>query len=98
MPSLRSLQVESSPGAADFAPITAGVGEMYRFRGNACEHFTELNVSGATRVSFDFRVIRAQELSEWPVPPAPTHAAVKGAAAYFSIGRYYKQLGSSTTA
>ena len=90
-----SLQVESAPGAADFEPITCGAGTMYRFRGNECEHFTELNVSGATRVSFDFRVIRAQELSECPVPPAPTDASVKGAAAYFSVGRYYKRLGDA---
>ena len=87
-----SLQVESRPGAADFEPITCEFGTMFRFRGNACEHFTELNVSGATRVSFDFRVIRTQEIGNCPVPLAPTSSGVKGAAAYFSIGRYYKRL------
>ena len=44
-----SLLVESHPGAADFSPITCGVGSLYHFRGNACEHFTELNVSDSTR-------------------------------------------------
>ena len=47
-----SLHVESAAGAADFEAVCCGPGTMYRFRGNECEHFTELNVSGSTRVSF----------------------------------------------
>ena len=41
----------------DFEPITCGYGTMYAFRGNECEHFTEVNLTGLTRVSIDFRVI-----------------------------------------
>ena len=100
-----SLFVESLPGLGDYEPIACGFGTMYQFRGNACEHFTELNVSGQTRVSIDFRVIRPQELPLQPVPDisAPAQSTEgrgqnagarkgKGAAEYFSIGRYYKQL------
>ena len=70
---------------------------MYRFRGNACEHYTSLNVSGETRVSFDFRVIRSQELPVQPVssvddPPAGEARGGRGAREYFQIGRYYKRL------
>jgi hypothetical protein len=46
-----SLQVESAAGAADFQPIDCAYGTAFRFRGNACEHFTLLNVSGRTRTS-----------------------------------------------
>ena len=93
-----SLQVESSSGAGAFEPICCGPGTMYRFRGNACEHYTELNVSDATRVSLDFRVVRTSELHLAPVrgcddgEDAPA-AGVKGSAAYFSVGRYYSRLG-----
>ena len=91
-----SLMVESSPGAADFAPITCNVGTLYHFRGNSCEHFTDLNVSDTTRVSFDFRVIRGAELHEHPVHHTSCRGAsgVKGAGEYFTIGRYYKSYGS----
>ncbi len=98
-----SLLVESRPAAADFEPATGGVGSAYRFRGNQCEHYTELNVSGATRVSFDFRVIREQELDAHPVPGADDgegspdgdegEARIeRGQAAYFRVGRYYSRL------
>jgi len=99
-----SLQVESSAGAGDFEPICAGPGTMYHFRGNSCEHYTSLNVSGATRVSFDFRVIRTQELSLQPVSSVAGAGSkdhgndkdgtrrTRGANEYFQIGRYYKAL------
>jgi len=90
-----SLNVESAAGRGDFEPIACGPGTMFRFRGNACEHFTSLNVSGITRVSFDFRVIRSQELPLQPVGAAeaePGGATPTGAAAYFQIGRYYRRL------
>ena len=44
-----SLQLESRPSAADFEPIDCGYGQFLRFRGNACEHYTEFNVSERTR-------------------------------------------------
>lgn len=90
-----SLQVESRPGVGDFEPIDACYGTLFRFRGNACEHYTELNVEGCTRVSFDFRVIRPQELPSWPVATAPAvNDTARGKAAHFTIGegRYYRRL------
>ena len=85
-----SLQVESSPGAGDFEPITCGYGTLFSFRGNACEHFTEFNVSDATRVSLDFRVIRAEDSGAVPLASPDPH--VRGKANYFAIGQYYNQL------
>lgn len=52
-----SLYVESSPGKADFQPLALDVGQFYRFHGGQCEHFTNANDTGSTRVSLDFRVI-----------------------------------------
>ena len=46
-------------------------------------------------VSFDFRVIRTQELAELPVRTAPAeNDTARGMDAYFTIGpgRYYKRL------
>ena len=90
-----SLQVESSPGAGDFEPVECRYGELFRFRGNACEHFSCLNVSDATRVSFDFRVIRPQELRLRPVASASSDAHARGRSDYFTIGRYYRVVGDA---
>jgi hypothetical protein len=89
-----SLQVESAPGAGDFAPITCGYGSAYRFYGNGCEHLTEMNLTGVTRVSLDFRVIRAAEEARCPVPAAGDDGAGggKGAQRYFCEGRYYERM------
>ena len=90
-----SLQVESRPGVGDFEPIDCEYGTLFYFRGNACEHYTELNVEDTTRVSFDFRVIRPEELPVQPVPTAPAHNdTARGKAAHFVIGdgRYYSRL------
>ena len=52
-----SMWVESAPGLADFAPIEAAPGQVVRFYGNRCHHFTLANDSDAVRVTFDFRVL-----------------------------------------
>ncbi|CAE7235994.1 Streptomycin biosynthesis protein StrG [Symbiodinium microadriaticum] len=52
-----SLHVESFPGRADFHAIEGGEGDMFRWWGNLCEHYTEANTSTTTRVSLDFRVV-----------------------------------------
>ena len=52
-----TLWSESSPGAADYAPFECGPGEVVRFYGNRCRHYTTRNDEAGTRVSIDFRVI-----------------------------------------
>ena len=52
-----SLWSETEPGKGDFAPFVAAPGQLLRFYGNRCRHYTIANDSGAPRVSFDFRVI-----------------------------------------
>jgi len=55
--SSNSLQVESYPGKGDYVPFVMDTGEVVRFWGNRCRHYTKANETGVTRVSFDFRVI-----------------------------------------
>ena len=52
-----TLWTETAPGREDFHPIEIGYGQILRFHGNRCTHFTKSNDTGATRVSFDFRAI-----------------------------------------
>jgi len=52
-----TLHVESAPHRADFHPIEMENGEMLRFNGYHCRHYTEPNETSCTRVSLDFRVI-----------------------------------------
>ncbi|CAE7253794.1 strG [Symbiodinium natans] len=52
-----SLFVESFPGRADFHAFEGGEGDLFRWWGNLCDHYTEANTSTTTRVSLDFRVV-----------------------------------------
>ena len=63
-----SLQVESAPGLGDFRSLDLSYGECFRFNGNRCRHYTEPNSSGATRVSFDLRML-PESLQPQPLVP-----------------------------
>lgn len=52
-----SLWVESSPGLADYEPLSLRYGQCYRGYLNQCRHGCQPNNSGITRVSLDFRII-----------------------------------------
>jgi hypothetical protein len=52
-----SLVLESSPGLEDWHTIEASYGDIKRFYGAQCSHFTTENCTDSTRVSLDFRVI-----------------------------------------
>ena len=56
-----TLWVESEPGLKDFHPVECNYGQIFRFNGNRCTHFTTVNDTDATRVSFDFRAIPLSE-------------------------------------
>ena len=50
-------------GLGDHAPFESrGPGELIRFWGHSCEHYTVPNDTGQTRVSIDFRVVPSREL------------------------------------
>ncbi|WP_208457487.1 hypothetical protein [Burkholderia stabilis] len=50
-----SMYVESAPGLSDFKPVELEYGEAFMFYGTEMMHGTLDNVSGATRISYDFR-------------------------------------------
>ena len=80
-----SCYVESEPGKEDFHPIQLKYGEVFRFYGNRCRHFNKKNISGQTRISFDFRVIPASRYEE--IEASAVHSGRK-----FVVGGYYMRL------
>ncbi|HEX5182640.1 MAG TPA: StrG-like protein [Allosphingosinicella sp.] len=50
-----SMYVESAPGLSDFAPLELDYGQAFLFYGTEMLHGTLDNMSGGTRISYDFR-------------------------------------------
>lgn len=50
-----SMYVESAPGLSDFVPVELEYGQALLFYGTEILHGTLDNVSGGTRISYDFR-------------------------------------------
>lgn len=50
------LWCESEYPKGDYKPLQASLGDVAVFHGSSCRHYVPSNPSGATRVSFDFRV------------------------------------------
>ena len=65
-----ALWLESAPERGDFAPRPLEVGEVLRFNGSLCRHFTQPNQMGVTRVSFDLRCLPVVALRKGEEPPA----------------------------
>eukprot|EP00803_Ostreobium_quekettii_P011144 evm.model.scf_71.7 EVM.evm.TU.scf_71.7 scf_71:93839-95193(+) len=79
------MYVESQPDKGDFQPVQCEYGQMFRFYGNRCWHYNELNKTGITRVSVDFRVIPG---SMWQDPGDEVAGTVKSGLK-MNIGGYY---------
>lgn len=79
---------ESEPDKGDFHPITLDYGEMFRFYGNQCWHYNEVNTTGQTRVSIDFRVIPG---SQWTEPDAEHVGVTVKSKLRMVIGSYYSE-------
>ncbi len=52
-----TLWIESEPDKADYSPINLKFGEVFMFNGGDCKHGNKTNLTGKTRVSFDFRIM-----------------------------------------
>lgn len=52
-----TVHVEKMPRLGEFEDITLKAGETICFNGNKCDHYNEINKTGNTRVSFDFRIL-----------------------------------------
>jgi len=52
-----SIKVEKMPRMRDFTNIELEAGECLSFNGNLCDHYNDINKTGVTRMSFDFRIL-----------------------------------------
>jgi ectoine hydroxylase-related dioxygenase (phytanoyl-CoA dioxygenase family) len=59
-----SVWVESEPGKKDFLPMKLRIGELIMFDGNRLTHGSEINTTGSTRVSMDFRILPLSKYDE----------------------------------
>jgi len=59
-----TIHIESSSGLGDFNPVDLDYGEMLIFDGGSCRHGNVTNTTGLTRVSFDFRILPDENVSE----------------------------------
>ncbi len=79
-----TLQVESSPGKADYHPLNvSGFGKGIRFWGNRVYHFCYPNSTSFTRVSLDFRAISVKRYD-------PSFIDCRGRASNFLLGGFYR--------
>ncbi|CAD7961383.1 unnamed protein product [Amoebophrya sp. A120] len=84
-----SLFSESFPNRGDFRSFDVCRGELVRFYGNKCLHFTEPNKTEWSRVSLDFRIVPGScfEL-DWPGGKDP-----KGRPKFrVGEGQYYRRI------
>ena len=79
-----SIFIESAPGRGDFSPMKLKKGELMFFNGNKLRHGNELNQTGVTRVSIDFRILPREKYEESDRMSKTTNTK-------FKIGGYYKQ-------
>lgn len=52
-----TLHVEKMPLLDEYEPVLLKAGETICFNGNKCKHHNKINITGKTRVSWDFRVL-----------------------------------------
>ena len=52
-----TVKVEKMPRSGEFVDLNLKEGECISFNGNVCDHYNEINKTGKTRMSFDFRVL-----------------------------------------
>jgi len=80
------IWLESEPGKGDFHPIgNLNYGNIFRFYGNKCRHYNNINDTGSTRISFDFRVMPRSKY-------IPSEATTVKSGMKFIIGSYYSEM------
>lgn len=77
--------IEVVPGLKNYLPMEMSYGEFYIFNGNKCTHGNKENISGKTRVSFDFRVLPKSKYN-------PSSIESVTAKKKFLLGEYYKEV------
>lgn len=86
-----TLWAESKPGLGDYAPFELQPGQVMRFYGNRCHHFTKVNETDSTRVSLDFRVL-PRHLHVPPKDRDPKSSSVMTTSFMLDQGGYYELM------
>lgn len=77
--------VELVPGLKKYLPMEMTYGEFYIFNGNKCIHGNKENISGKTRVSFDFRILPKRKYNPSIIQSVTSKKK-------FLLGEYYKEI------
>lgn len=84
-----AVWIESEPRMEDYHPMELKTGEFVCFNGNRCDHFNQVNKTGKTRVSFDFRILPLDKYN-------PNYNAITATKkTKFCEGGYYARIKSS---
>jgi len=78
-----TIWVESEEDKLDFAPMNCKYGEFIQWDGSNLRHGNKLNMTGKTRISIDFRVIKYQNY-------IPSECVSINSNKKFKIGEYYE--------
>lgn len=81
-----TIWIESEANKKDFKPINLEYGQIFMFSGGDLTHGNKINLTGDTRVSFDFRVLPIENYN----PNHPFKTRTKNLA--FKSGEYYSEI------
>ena len=80
-----NIWVESEEGKEDYHPINAKYGQVVMWDGSNLLHGNKTNIENTTRISFDFRVIKAKNY-------IPSNKGSINTNTVFAIGGYYDKI------
>ena len=80
-----TIWFESEPRCQDFKPMNLKKNTLFCFNGNKCDHFNKINITGKSRISFDFRILPIDKISRNSKKSVTTNIK-------FTEGEYYTRL------
>jgi len=80
-----TIFIESEKNSDKYIPIIAKANDNISFNGNQCNHYNELNKTGKTRISMDYRILPMQYI---PKEESFSHSTNTK----FIDGQYYKYI------
>lgn len=83
-----TIWMESKRGLKDYQPYNVYLGQILQFPGSELMHGNKINVTGRTRISFDFRVIPKSKYVE----PSEPKAGLGHGLHKFKLGEYYRLI------
>ena len=81
-----SVYIETAPHSNEFSPARMNTGEIFSFFGGECIHGNKPNITGKSRVSFDFRIILKKDYNENFIKKSNISNQK------FVIGEYYEMM------